>query len=745
MARMTVNGLVTELLEAGLLAEEAAAPDGTRSGRPARSLTLGPQAGGVAGAVVETDGVRVALADLSGTIHAEHHHRVDTADPAATIEALASLISRCRSETSGRLWSVVIGIPAPISGGVIQAGSALTAWTGTALAAELQTRLGHRVTVRNDADLCLLSEVRHGVAAGHQDVCYLRFGSGIGCGVLLGGTVHQGAGGMAGEIGHVQMDEAGALCRCGNRGCLETIAAPRELITSLEQTYGEPLTATRIVDLAHGDATASRVLADAGRMIGRVVAHLANTLNPSLFVLDGPLITPDGPLHTGVRESLQRYAQPEVAEHTSVQVSALSGRAALLGAVVAAARATPAARGGRALTAASAGRAVPTMPPARPAEPSPPLPERAARRRMITEMLRERGATARSDLVKLTRLPRAAVGELLDDLRRDGAVELCPPTEARSGRPSPHFRLVTPDRLLIGLAMHAGGVRALVADHAGRVQHADFRPVPLTHDTSELFRVAAELARSLEDSYGRPGADAAVAVSVPAPVHPVTGHFGARGVLPMFSGFSAAEKIAAVLGRPVRIDNNAQLAALAEARRGFDREVRDLLYLRADQYTGAGIVAGGRMHRGAIGYAGEVGHLNVREIGPLCVCGSRGCLSAFLTPASFRALLDHRPDNGPPDEDRLLTLAAGGNRLAQRALLDAGRLIGRTVAPLVDVLNPAMVVVGGRFIEGGPHVVDGIREAFQRHCSPSATAALTVAPSALGADAEPLGAIESLR
>ncbi|MBB2941683.1 putative NBD/HSP70 family sugar kinase [Actinoplanes lutulentus] len=749
MARMTVNGLVAELLTAGVLAEEAAAHSGTRAGRPARSLTLGPAAGGVVGALIGADGVRVAEADLAGNVLRERHHDIDTSDPSTALDAIAEVITG-----TGRIWSTVAGFSAPISGGVIQSSSVLPGWAGTSPAAELGRRLGHRVIVRNDADLSLLGEVGYGVAAGHQDVCYLRVATGIGCGLLLGGTVHHGATGVAGEIGHVQVDETGALCQCGNRGCLETIASPRQILAALSAGYGSPVTASQAVELARTDATAERILADAGRMIGRVVAALANGINPSLVVLDGPLITPDGPILAGVTESLHRYAQPEVVESTAVRVSALGGRAALLGAVGAALRVTPAARGERAFLP------MPAASEAGPAVPSPGRRERLVRRDMILDALRGQGPTARSDLVKITRLPRAAVVELLAELRHEGLVELCAPVETRAGRPSPHFRLTVGSGRLIGIALALPGIRAVVADGAGRIEETMTVPFPMSNDSHPMLRAAGDLARELLD---RHGPEARIAVSVPAPVHPRTGRFGVRSVLPMFSGFAPAEEIAAAVGRPVRVENNAQLAALAEMRRGAARGAQDVLYLKADQHTGAGIVVGGRMHRGAIGYAGEVGHLNVREIGPFCICGSRGCLSAFLSPAYFGALIEPRPAAHSPGapgspvppgspvskastegEDRLLTLAAQGHRPAQRALLDAGRLIGRTVAPLCDVLNPAVVVVGGRFVEAGAFVVEGIREALLRHSAPSAAAGLTVVRAELGFDAEALGAVELL-
>lgn len=715
MARMTVDGLVAELLTAGLLAEEAAVPDGTRAGRPARSITLGPAAGGVVGAIVTTHGVRAASADLTGRILAEHHL------PGNDLDSLALLIAECETTVEGPAWAIVLG---------------LGAGQDPALAAGLRQRLGRRVVVRTAAELRLLGEVGYGCAAGQTDVCYLRLGSVITCGLLLGGILHHGAHGAAGQIGHVQMDEIGPLCRCGNRGCLDTIASAPAILAALGAPLGEPVTAGRAVELSRTDAATERILADAGRMIGGVVAGLANTVNPALIILDGPLIEAGGPIVTAVGESVQRYAQPEVAAGTTVRAGILGDRAGLLGALWAGLRATPAARGSRTLA-----RVSPTVP----AEPdrnvSPGERERAVRRGIIVEAIRATGQATRSELVKHTRLPRAAVAALLDGMLRDGVVERCAAVGPRAGRPSPCFRLVTPGELLVGVAIGGDGVRVIATGGTGEIRWTGYRDMPPSMDGRAIMRDTAGFVRDLLGAHGeRPGPGTRFAVSMPAPVHPVTGHLSARSVLTMFAGFSPAEEIAAVLGGPVLVTNNAQLSALAESRRGAARGARDVLYLSCDQYTGAGLVAGGRPHAGAIGYAGEVGHLNVREVGPLCLCGKRGCLSAFLSPGYFAAI----SGDGPPDEGRLLARAAAGDRPAQRALLDAGRLIGRTVSPLVSVFDPAVVVVGGRFTEPGGFVVDGVREALQRHCAPATAAALTVVPAALGRDVEALGAIESL-
>jgi predicted NBD/HSP70 family sugar kinase len=742
MARMTVDHLVTGLIADGLLGEEPAVADGTRAGRPARLIILGPAAGGVVGAVISADGVRAASADLTGAILAEHH------DTATGPETLAMLVAECATAIGGRIWSIVLGLGDGVD---------------PAHATGLQQRLGRRIAVRTVAELGMLGEIGHGAAAGHTDVCYLRVGTAITGGLFLGGVPHHGATGVAGRIGHVQMDEIGPLCPCGNRGCLDTIASIPAILATLENpglaamapspTGADPdfaatetLAAARILELARHDAAAERVLADAGRMIGRAVADLAGTLNPALVVLGGPLAEAGGPIVAEVRAALHRYAQPEVAAGTEIRAGELGERAALLGALWAGLRVTPAARGVRTLARVSSSVTTASVLPSASVPPGPPpIPagerERSVRREMIVEALRVNGPAARSDLVKLTRLPRASVAGLLDGLCRDGVVEPCRPAERRAGRPSPHFRLAAPAELLVGVAICGDGIRVIGADGTGAVRWSGFRPGIPAEGGRTATRMAAEFACELLEHHGeRLGPATRFGVSVPAPVHPVTGFLSSRSVLTMFSGFSPAEEIAGVLGREVRVANNGQLAALAEARRGAARGARDVLYLSCDQFTGAGILAGRRMHSGAIGYAGEVGHLTVRELGPLCLCGRRGCLSAFLSPGYFAAI----SGGGPASEDRLLARAEAGDRPARRALLDAGRLIGRTVSSLVSVFNPSVVVVGGRFVEPGDFVVDGVRETLLRHCAPVVAAGLTVVPAALGNDAEPLGAVESL-
>ncbi|HKC29087.1 MAG TPA: ROK family protein, partial [Jatrophihabitans sp.] len=157
--------------------------------------------------------------------------------------------------------------------------------------------------------------------------------TGIGAGLILGGRIHHGARGRAGEIGHVPVDPAGPVCRCGNRGCLETVASVSQVLLAMQPRHGERLTLAQVVQLTrHGDPGALRVVCDAGRMIGRVLADVVSNLNPEMLVLGGELAAAGAPFVDGVKESVERYAQPGIARDLRIELGALAGRSELIGA-----------------------------------------------------------------------------------------------------------------------------------------------------------------------------------------------------------------------------------------------------------------------------------------------------------------------------------------------------------------------------------------------------------------------------
>ena len=198
----------------------------------------------------------------------------------------------------------------------------------------LAERLEKPTHVDNDANLGALAEFVWGAARGAQNSAYLKVSTGIGAGLIIGGRIHRGAFGTAGEIGHTTIDEHGRVCRCGNRGCLETMAGAPVLVEMLHPNLGDDLTIADAVVLARrGDAGCRRVIADAGRHIGVAVANLCNLVNPASIVGGGDLAAAGDLLLDPLRESVARQAIPGAVAGMDIVVGELGDRAEVLGAL----------------------------------------------------------------------------------------------------------------------------------------------------------------------------------------------------------------------------------------------------------------------------------------------------------------------------------------------------------------------------------------------------------------------------
>jgi predicted NBD/HSP70 family sugar kinase len=340
LSRTTVSSLVSDLIRGGHVVETAdrGRPHKGGSGRPPLLVTLSAPAGGVAGVDIGHGHVRVALADRTGRIHAEEHAFVDVdAHGTQVLDRAAAMVHGLMSGAGlepDHLQAVGMCVPAPLDRRSSRIRTdIMPGWRDLPPGEELERRLGVPVHVDNDANLGALAELHHGIARGRHDVVYLKMASGLGAGIVLGGRLHRGATGIAGEIGHVQVGEDGHVCRCGSRGCLETLVAATQLLRLLQPAYDQDLTVEDVLALdVDGDAGVRRVLTDAGRTVGRAVADLANSLNPELVVVGGSLGAAPS-LLAGLRDSIDRYAQPDTAAAVEVLAGELGDRAEVVGSV----------------------------------------------------------------------------------------------------------------------------------------------------------------------------------------------------------------------------------------------------------------------------------------------------------------------------------------------------------------------------------------------------------------------------
>jgi predicted NBD/HSP70 family sugar kinase len=341
LSRSTVSSVVADLQRAGLVSERSGGePAEAGVGRPPVMIALDRSAGAVAGVDFGHSHVAVALADLSHTVIAELWRDLDV-DHAARdgLDAASDLFDQATQEAGIEPSSVLgvgMGVPGPIHlpNQTVGSTSILPGWVGVDAGRELSDRLGLPVKVENDANLGALAELVFGAGRGVSDFAYITVSSGIGAGFVIGGRLHRGAGGTAGEIGHTGFNGTGRVCRCGNRGCLETTAAAGPIVAAVSAGRGEPVTVPRVIELADaGDALAQRVLADAGREIGVAVANLCNLLNPERVIVGGELSAAGDVLLVPIVQSLRRHAIPTAASDVDVVAGQLGRRAEVMGAL----------------------------------------------------------------------------------------------------------------------------------------------------------------------------------------------------------------------------------------------------------------------------------------------------------------------------------------------------------------------------------------------------------------------------
>ncbi|MER7953962.1 MULTISPECIES: ROK family transcriptional regulator [unclassified Streptomyces] len=336
LSAATVSNIVRELKDGGTVEVTPT----SAGGRRARSVSLSGDAGIVIGVDFGHTHLRVAVGNLAHQVLAEESEPLDVdASSAEGFDRAERLVMRLIEATGisrDKVVGVGLGVPGPIdvSSGTLGSTSILPGWSGINPADELSGRLGVPVYVDNDANLGALGELVWGSGRGVKDLAYIKVASGVGAGLVIDGRVYRGPGGTAGEIGHITLDESGPVCRCGNRGCLETFTAARYVLPLLQPGHGPDLTMERVVQLAReGDPGCRRVIADVGRHIGSGVANLCNLLNPSRVVLGGDLAEAGELVLAPIRDSVSRYAIPSAARQLSLAPGALGGRAEVLGAL----------------------------------------------------------------------------------------------------------------------------------------------------------------------------------------------------------------------------------------------------------------------------------------------------------------------------------------------------------------------------------------------------------------------------
>lgn len=330
LAPATVSNIVRELAASGLVTTIPG------SGRRGSSVRMASDAGIVAGVDLGHSHVAVAVGDLTGRLLAEDRRVLETAHHRDETLALASSMLDAMVRAHGTVRQLGLGLPAPVTNDVVYSSAIFPGWEdiNTRQAAEVQ--FGVPVAVENDANLGALAEHRQGVARGHDSSVFVKISSGAGAGIIINNELFRGAGGTAGEIGHLTLDDQGPLCRCGSRGCLEAYTSTGTVQSMMAGQFPDARL-DDIVDAARsGNISAQRAFEDAGLHLGWGLASIVNLLNPAVVVVGGDMARAGDLLLESARIGLRRHALDSVAL-TPVLASELGERASLVGAVLLAA------------------------------------------------------------------------------------------------------------------------------------------------------------------------------------------------------------------------------------------------------------------------------------------------------------------------------------------------------------------------------------------------------------------------
>lgn len=378
---------------------------------------------------------------------------------------------------------------------------------------------------------------------------------------------------------------------------------------------------------------------------------------------------------------------------------------------------------------------------------------RELNRSLVLDLLKEESPISRAAIAKLTELAKPTVSTIVDDLVSEGLVREIGMGASRSsgGRPPILLEFNERSQFLVGVAIGTRHTAIVLADARGAELARSELPTPRTSPADAFRRLATEIRRLLRSAAAPIGRLGAIGICVPGLVDETTStcllapNIGWRDV-------PVRDLLARSFSVPIFVHNTSQAVAVAESIEGAGKDKGDIALLYASTGIGAGLLSDGRVYHGFHGLAGEIGHCTVPGAKERCSCGKVGCLETVasgpaIARAAERAIAAGRKSSLARGRRKTLTsidvaaAAAEGDRLARDLVAAAGEALGLAASWLVNLFNPAIVIVAGGLAEIGEPLLGPLREALHENALPQAADTLEVRPSSLGQDAAARGAV----
>lgn len=354
-SRASMTGFISELMESDIIREVGEGE--SQGGRRSLMLGINGDYGFIAGYDIGATHIELALANFRGDI-VEH-----SAEPADVRNNAEVVLGRCSEiilqmlERQGgnpdQVVAVGVGVPGPVefSKGILIAPPLMPTWENFPIKKFVaKTFPNATVVVDNDVNIMALGELHAGGGKGLTNFIWVKIGTGIGSGIIANGEIYRGASGVAGNIGHIEAEHNGTMCRCGNRGCLEAMAAGPPIAAhgkEAAEAGRSSFLATRLKDnkgrifsvdvgdaAASGDTAAIEIIRDSGKLIGLVLAGLVEFFNPEVIYIGGKVSKIGFTLLSSIRQAVLRRANPLSTRDLHIEYSQLGDMAGVIGAIV---------------------------------------------------------------------------------------------------------------------------------------------------------------------------------------------------------------------------------------------------------------------------------------------------------------------------------------------------------------------------------------------------------------------------
>lgn len=360
---------------------------------------------------------------------------------------------------------------------------------------------------------------------------------------------------------------------------------------------------------------------------------------------------------------------------------------------------------------------------------------------LVLDLLRNEGPTSQASIARRTGLSPATVNNVIQLLRKEGVADF----EWINGREA-LVTLISTKGVMMSVMVSADFIHGAVFNFEKQERHDCFTATDDLLDNQNTPESLAAFIESLAETANvTVSALSGLSVSVQAPIDKKTGMIAvwSAGRMPGWKDIAIREQLESRLQINVHVDNDANLATYAEWTWGAGRGVDCFLYLSCSRQIGSGLIIDGKIHNGSNGMAGELGHLVIDKAGPVCYCGSRGCLTTLISERAILRVLDGS-ENAKTSLPEVIASANNGDAACQRVLYEAGHNIGQALANTAKIVAPGIIAIGGELGNAWQYIKDSLRVATEENNLDNVSPGIQFVQGMLMKDAVLLGGIASL-